>query len=245
RWIELSVYLPLMRVHGYMSDTEPWRYGSTAKSIITRCIRERKSLFPYIYSNAAEIAFNGSTLMRPFVFDFSDDEKALEQKYEYMFGKSLLISPVTEPDVTEWETYLPKNKGGWYDRQDLGKYYDGGQTVKTKIDNSFIPVFAKGGSIVVENSEIQVFSGADCEFTLYEDDGETFDYQSGKYSKTLIKWDNQKRTLTIVPKDGNLTTNHHFVIKIFCHIAHKKGNFADCTLKKEIDYSGKALKIKF
>ena len=220
RWIQLSVYLPLMRVHGYMSDTEPWKYGAEAQANIRRCIEERKQLFPYIYSNAAEVAFNGSTLMRPLVFDFYNDPKALEQKYEYMFGKALLISPVTEPDVTEWETYLPENKGGWYDRHDLGKYYDGGQTVKTKVNGSFIPVFAKGGSIVVQtglnsNTEIMVYSGADCEFTLYEDDGETLDYQSGKYSKTLIKWNNQKRTLTIEPSEGQLSAKYTFEVLAF------------------------------
>ena len=259
RWIELSVYLPLMRVHGYMSDTEPWRYGSTAKSIITRCIRERKSLFPYIYSNAAEIAFNGSTLMRPLVFDFSDDEKALEQKYEYMFGKALLISPVTEPDVTEWETYLPENKAGWYDRYDLGKYYEGGQTVKTKVNGSFIPVFAKGGSIVVQtglnsNTEIMVYSGADCEFTLYEDDGETLDYQSGKYSKTLIKWNNQKRTLTIEPSEGQLSAKYTFEVLVYepknKRVKRngdkvKKTTLDGETFHKVAEYNGKALTIKF
>ena len=252
RWIELSVYLPLMRVHGYMSDTEPWKYGSDAQSVITDCIRQRKSLFPYIYSNAAEIAFNGSTLMRPLVFDFGGDKKALEQKYEYMFGKALLISPVTEPNVTEWETYLPENKAGWFDRQNLDecKYYDGGQTVKIQINNKSIPVFAKGGSIVVQNGSdgkpmIMVYSGADCEFTLYEDDGETTDYKSGKYSKTLIKWNDKKRILTIEPLDGNLTAKHHFVVNVFCHIVHKKGNWADATLTGEVDYQGKVLQIKF
>ena len=127
RWIQLSVYLPLMRVHGYMSDTEPWKYGAEAQANIRRCIEERKQLFPYIYSNAAEVAFNGSTLMRPLVFDFYNDPKALEQKYEYMFGKSLLISPITEPNVTEWATYLPVNEGGWYHIYDMFcDHYDGG-----------------------------------------------------------------------------------------------------------------------
>jgi alpha-D-xyloside xylohydrolase len=48
--------------------------------------------------------------MRPLVFDFADDPEALKQKYEYMFGPELLISPVTEAGVSEWQTYLPKNK---------------------------------------------------------------------------------------------------------------------------------------
>ena len=121
RWIELSVYLPLMRVHGYMRNTEPWNYGKEAQTIIAHCIKERAAL-------------------RPLVFDFADDPEALAQKYEYMFGPKLLISPVTEPDATEWKTYLPKTRGRWRDRHS-GKYYAGGQTVTTQIDKTFIPVF--------------------------------------------------------------------------------------------------------
>ena len=140
RWIELSVYLPLMRVHGYMSDTEPWNYGPEAQAIITKCIKEREALRPYIEACARKVSSEGYTLMRPLVFDFADDPQALAQKYEFMFGPRLLVSPVTEPDATEWQTYLPKTAGRWRDRH-TGTYYDGGQTVTTKIDNSFIPVF--------------------------------------------------------------------------------------------------------
>ena len=140
RWIELSVYLPLMRVHGYMSNTEPWNYGPEAQQIIANCIKEREALRPYIEECARRVSTEGYTLMRPLVFDFADDPQALAQKYEYMFGPKLLISPVTEPDATEWKTYLPKTKGRWRDRHS-GQYYAGGQTVTTQVDKSFIPVF--------------------------------------------------------------------------------------------------------
>ena len=143
RWIETSVYLPLMRVHGYMSNTEPWNYGAEAQAIIAECLQEREQLRPYIEACAERIASEGYTLMRPLVFDFADDPEALQQKYEYMFGPSLLISPVTEPGVTEWKTYLPKNKGGWRDHR-TGQYYEGGQTVTTKVDIAHIPVFERG-----------------------------------------------------------------------------------------------------
>jgi len=258
RWIELSVYLPLMRVHGYMSDTEPWKYGDAAKSIIKRCIERRKQLFPYIYSNAADIAFNGSTLMRPLVFDFYNDPKALEQKYEFMFGKSLLISPVTEPDVTTWKTYLPENKGGWYDFynfHDSNKYYNGGKVVETAIDEASIPVFAKGGSIVVtkngsdmEALDIKVFAGDDAEFVLYEDDGESFEYEKGNFSKTLIVWDNKTMSLTIKPLEGNLVAKHKLNVQVAVHTVNKKRNATNiftAVLSKTVDYQGKEMKLKF
>ena len=61
-----------------------------------------------------------------------------------MFGPALLISPVTEPGVTEWKTYLPKHPGGWTEYH-TGRHYEGGQTVTTRVDKSFIPVFVKAG----------------------------------------------------------------------------------------------------
>ena len=142
RWIETSVYLPLMRVHGYMSDTEPWNYGPEAQAVIAECLKERERLRPYIEQCAERVAKEGYTLMRPLVFDFADDPEALQQKYEYMFGPDLLISPVTEPGVTEWRTYLPKQEGGWRDYR-TDRHYDGGQTVVTAVDNAHIPVFVR------------------------------------------------------------------------------------------------------
>ena len=143
RWIETSVYLPLMRVHGYMSNTEPWNYGAEAQQIIADCLKERERLQPYIDSCATAIAVQGYTLMRPLVFDFADDSEALQQKYEYMFGPKYLISPVTEPNVKEWKTYLPKNEAGWTDTR-TGIHYDGGQTVTTPVTKARIPVFVRG-----------------------------------------------------------------------------------------------------
>jgi alpha-D-xyloside xylohydrolase len=82
--------------------------------------------------------------MRPLIFDFADDPDALHQKYEYMFGPALLISPVTEPGVSTWRTYLPKHEGGWYDYR-TGEHYDGGQYVTTSVTKAQIPVFRRAG----------------------------------------------------------------------------------------------------
>ena len=142
RWIETSVYLPLMRVHGYMSNTEPWNYGDEAKQIIANCLKEREQLRPYIEACAERVAKEGYTLMRPLVFDFADDETALRQSCEYMFGPELLVSPVTEPGVKEWKTYLPKQKGGWTEIH-TNEHFDGGQYVTTKVSKAYIPVFRR------------------------------------------------------------------------------------------------------
>ena len=142
RWIQTSVYLPLMRVHGYMSNTEPWNYGEEAQRMFKLSLEERERLQPYIEMCAKRVSKEGYTLMRPLVFDFADDSEALQQKYEYMFGPSLLVSPITESGVTEWKTYLPKSEGGW-EEVHTGQHYEGGQTVTTKVFKEFIPVFVR------------------------------------------------------------------------------------------------------
>ena len=229
RWIETSVYLPLMRVHGYMSDTEPWRYGKEAQQVIAQCLKERYRLLPYIYSYAAAISTEGSTLMRPLVFDFADDAEALQQEHEYMFGRSLLINPVTEPNVTEWTTYLPRHAGGWYDRL-TGRHYEGGQQVTTAVDRSRIPVFVCAGSIVPTGPDVQstaddfhsmitlnVYPGQDASFTLYDDDGESNGYLQEQCSRMQINWDNTRQTLTLNKRKGSykgMPRQQTFVVRL-------------------------------
>ena len=229
RWIETSVYLPLMRVHGYMSDTEPWRYGKEAQQVIAQCLKERYRLLPYIYSYAAAISTEGSTLMRPLVFDFADDAEALQQEHEYMFGRSLLVNPVTEPNVTEWTTYLPRHAGGWYDRL-TGRHYEGGQQVTTAVDRSRIPVFVCAGSIVPTGPDVQstaddfhsmitlnVYPGQDASFTLYDDDGESNGYLQEQCSRMQINWDNTRQTLTLNKRKGSykgMPRQQTFVVRL-------------------------------
>ena len=241
RWIEISVYLPLMRVHGYMSNTEPWNYGAEAQRIIATNLKRRYELLPYIYSNTAEVSFKGSTLMRPLVFDFADDSEALSQKHEYMFGRSLLVSPVTEPGVTKWKTYLPKSKGGWYDYHTL-QHYDGGQTVTTDVDLSYIPVFVRAGSILpLDGDRVMVFPGADGSFTLYEDDGTTTDYEQGASSTIYFDWEQQRQHLTIGKRVGNFDgMSKRRTFKVL--MVEENSNI---KYVKDLQYNGKPIMTRF
>ena len=247
RWVQAGTFLPLMRVHGYMSNTEPWNYGPEAQRIITDYIRLRYKFMPYIYSEAAQVTFNGSTIMRPFVFDFPDDQEALKQDASYMFGKSLLISPVTEGGVSEWKVYLPENESGWYDWW-TGEKLDGGQYIQAKVDIETIPVYVKGGSIiptgpqkqhVAEKSDepvvINIYPGDDASFTLYEDEGVNYNYEKGAYSNIEMDWDDESRTLTIEKREGSFTgmqKNRKFTVNLMGQT-------------KTVDYNGKEVTVRF
>ena len=140
RWVQTATFLPFMRVHGYMSDTEPWRYGDETLSVIAKYMNLRESLRPYILACADKVSKEGYTLMRPLVFDFAGDADALKQDCEFMFGPALLVHPVTEAGVTSWKTYLPECEGGWTDFW-TGEKYAGGQYVETAAGLDTIPVF--------------------------------------------------------------------------------------------------------
>lgn len=213
RWLQVGTFLPLMRVHGYMSNTEPWRYGNEVDSVARKFIGMRYELMPYIYSVSASVSRDGYTMMRPLVMDFTTDENALQQKYEYMFGPSLLVSPIVEGGVKEWSTYLPEGCG-WYDFRN-GKRYDGGTIALTKETIATIPVFAKAGSIIpmkqagqfaADNADspidLHVYPGADCTFTLYEDEGDNYNYEKGAFSTIPIIWEDSTRRLTIGKRKG-------------------------------------------
>ncbi len=245
RWIQASVFLPMMRVHGYMSDTEPWLYGDDAEKIITDCIKLRYRLLPYIYSEAAMVTRQGSTIMRPLLFDFADDSYASRLGTEYMFGHSLLVCPVTEAGVNTWSTYMPETAGGWYDFW-TGAHYAGGGTVATEADLSKIPVFVKAGSILPTTTamqstadaprspiELTIYPGSDGAFDLYEDDGTSYEYEEGQYSIIPLRWDNASRRLFIGASCGlRKPANTKFTIII--------GN-----IKADVDYSGEEVSLQF
>jgi alpha-D-xyloside xylohydrolase len=155
---------------------------------------------------------NGSTIMRPLVMDFKSDATAIAQSYQYMFGKSFLVAPITEPGVTEWNVYLPKSTS-WYNFW-TGKRFTGGQLIKTDAPQDKIPLFVKAGSIIPmgkfiqstsEKSntiEIRIYTGADGQFNLYSDEGDNYNYEKGKYTVIPFKWNEQQQILTIDKQQG-------------------------------------------
>ncbi|HOO85695.1 MAG TPA: glycoside hydrolase family 31 protein, partial [Prolixibacteraceae bacterium] len=84
RWYQWSVFNPIFRMHGYMSETEPWKYGQKVEDNMRKMLNLRYQLLPYIYSEAWQIS-QGSTIMRPLVMDFANDAEAVKQAYEFMF----------------------------------------------------------------------------------------------------------------------------------------------------------------
>ena len=151
RWIQVAVYLPFMRVHGYMSRTEPWNYSEETQKNFREQINLRNRIMPYILECAEKVSKENYTMMRPLVFDFPNDTEALKQQTEYMFGPSLLVCPVTEPGIKTMRIYLPEYEEGWvefnpYPEATLSRStfpIAGGQYITVPVFDTKIPVFVK------------------------------------------------------------------------------------------------------
>ena len=255
RWFQWGVFNPVFRIHGYQTETEPWKYGDTVENNMRSMMNLRYRLMPYIYSEAWQVSKKGSTIMRPLVMDFSSDTKAVGQAYEYMFGKAMLVAPVTEP-ATTWDVYLPK-LFTWYDFW-TGKSFNGGQTVKAAAPADKIPVFVKGGSIIPmgklmqftnekpnDTLEVRIYKGADAEFNLYEDEGDNYNYEKGKYTVISFIWNEKLQTLTVSKLQG--AYSGYLAKRIFNIVFVSEGNGAgikDAVVKKAVVYNGISITIK-
>nr|MDA3879815.1 DUF5110 domain-containing protein [Prolixibacteraceae bacterium] len=212
RWHQWGAFNPIFRVHGYQSETEPWKYGEHVEDNMRKMLNLRYRLLPYIYSEAWKVS-NGSTMMRPLVMDFRNDESAVEQAYEYMFGNAFLVAPITEPGVTSWDVYLPEAPA-WYNFW-TGGHFNGGQTIQTNAPLDIMPLFVKAGSIVPMGSmvqysdekpddelEIRIYKGANGSFVLYEDESDNYNYENGMFATIEFNWDDENKTLTISDQNG-------------------------------------------
>jgi alpha-D-xyloside xylohydrolase len=256
RWYQWGTFNPIFRVHGYQTETEPWKYGQKVEDNMRKMLNLRYRLLPYIYSEAWQVTKNGSTMMRPMVMDFNGDATAVNREYQYMFGKALLVAPITEPGISEWNVYLPKSVS-WYDFW-TGKRFNGGQTIKTDAPLNKIPLFVKAGSIIpigkliqytgeksADTLEIRVYKGANGKFELYEDEGDNYNYEKGKYTIISFKWDEKRQSLTISDRQGKYTGSILKRIFNVVVVNEKKGFGIDAgSVGKKVSYVGTKMEIK-
>lgn len=248
RWFQWGAFNPVFRIHGYQTETEPWNYGDTVMHDMRLMLELRYKLLPYIYATAWQVTRNGSTMMRPLVMDFPGDTAAIAQPYEYMFGKALLVAPVTTPGAQDLQVYLPED-AGWYDFW-TGAPFKGAQIVKADAPLSRIPLFVRSGAILpmgpiaqstadakTDSLEIRVYTGADGAFTLYFDESDGYNYEKGKHQEIPIHWDERRKTLSIGAAIGDYTgALHHRIFHIIT--VNPQG-----ISSRFLTYNGKAIRV--
>jgi alpha-D-xyloside xylohydrolase len=130
-----------------------------------------------------------------------------------MFGKGLMVAPVIQPAADVRTVYLP-GKDAWYDFWS-GKRLDGGRVIAAKADINTIPVFMRAGTILplgpmkqyadqpsTEATELRVYPGRDGSFLLYDDEGDGYGYEQGRYATVMLTWNEAQHRFTLGKRSG-------------------------------------------
>ena len=172
-----------------------------------------------VWDMTDEFMFGRSILAAPIVDPQYTEEKVIRTNAMTGWDRKEVKSEGVNSEKLDWTTtktaikYLPKGTE-WYDFW-TGKQYKGGQNVTIETAFDRVPMFVRAGSIVPmgpemqyvgekswDNLELRVYPGADGQFVLYEDEGDSYNYEKGAYSIINIKWNERARTLTIGARQG-------------------------------------------
>lgn len=233
RRIQTMVFSALTQVDCWYMDNPPWfninrkennagnRQADADEN--TRIVREllnlRMTLVPYLYTAFMDYRNKGIPPFRAVVADYPNDPATWDIDLQYFVGPSLLVAPVVAGQTSR-EVYLPE--GDWYDFWNKKKY-EGRRKIKVEVPLEQIPVFVKSGTLLPLAEPLQYLPGNVCfdvtvhvfgegttPFTLYEDDGRTFDYRKGEQNEIILKWQDDSGTAT---KSGTWQTTPRYNIK--------------------------------
>jgi alpha-glucosidase (family GH31 glycosyl hydrolase) len=209
----------------------------------------RYQLMPYTYTLCREAYDTGMPLMRALWLHYPDDKQVRGQSQEYLWGRDMLIAPVYEKGATSRAVCLPA--GTWYDWWDNSRH-DGGTTVTRKVDLATMPIYVRAGSIipfdpvrqymaqpVTEPTTLKVYSGANGEFTMYEDDGNSQNYLQNNGTWTKLSWDDAAKKLTISAGPPTGVTNESTAPREF------KVELLPAGTVKTVAYDGRRAEVAF
>ena len=216
RWMQVGMLYPLMRGHSALSTAqhEPWVFGDKVENICREYMELRYRLLPYIYTLFWESTNTGAPILRPLLYHFPNDPQTYTLSDQVMLGSSLLAAPVYRPGVECRVVYLPE--GRWYDWWS-GEVFDGPTHILADAPLERMPLYVRAGSVIpmapvmqyvderpLDQLTLRVWQGTG-EFTLYEDDGRTFEYQTGGYYTTncRVRTEGQQIIIEIGERQGN------------------------------------------
>lgn len=259
RWYQFGSFCPLFRSHGQFPYREIYNIAPEGTAYYNSMLyynKLRYRLMPYLYSIAGHVYQDNSTLMRGLAMDFSSDTAVLHIADQYMFGPALLVSPVHEYKARTRNIYLPANTG-WYDLY-TGAYFAGGEHIQASAPLDTLPLFVKAGSILpvgpameytsqqpADTITLYVYTGANAQFTLYEDEGLNYNYEKGAFSTIALQYDETTHTLSIGSRHGQfqgMLTHRSF--RVVTISKEKPLAFNPDTPKgKLIAYDGKQINV--
>jgi alpha-D-xyloside xylohydrolase len=271
RWLQFGAFCPMMRSHGTDAPREIYQFGQKGDKIydaIEKFINLRYRLLPYIYSTSWDVTANQSSMMRALVMDFAKDTEALDINDQYMFGKSLLVCPVTQPmyskdtkedfsTVMTRQLYLPK-EANWFDFW-TGEKHSGGQMLTKETPIDIMPLYVRAGSILPmgprvqyatekkwDDLEIRIYPGTDGIFILYEDEFDNYNYEKGFYSTIAFQWNDAKKELIIGERKGSFPGMLNTRLFNIINVAPGSGTGMDAVKKynKVVTYTGEKVVVR-
>ena len=225
RWLQFGAATPLMRNHSMNTSPlrEPWRFGEPYTSAAKSVIEWRTRLMPYLYSLFAAAETGGTPVLAPTMFHFVGDSMTQTHNGDFMLGPAMLVAPVVSAGASTRSIYLPAGSD-WIDYY-TDELTPGGRTITVNAPVHQLPLVVRAGSIVPmgpvrqfaaqsvpdEPLLLDVFAGADGDFTLHEDDGATLAYRSGNFIDSLLQWRESPGVaqLTVSSVGGSLAAPPH------------------------------------
>jgi alpha-glucosidase (family GH31 glycosyl hydrolase) len=181
--------------------------------IVKKYLELRYRLLPYTYTAARECTETGLPLIRALWLHYPDDAAAVGRGDQFLWGRDILVSPVVEKGAAARQLYLPH--GVWFDFW-TEERLDGGREIDRAVDLETMPLHVRAGAIVPlgpvkqhvdqqvdEPLTLTVYPGADGAFSLYEDDGKSFDYRKGEWMRIDMAWRDTARRLTLRLAQGS------------------------------------------
>ena len=260
RWFQFGAFVPLFRSHGQNPYREIFNLaddGSEVYKSLVDYTHLRYRLMPYIYTLAGNTYHKDDIIMRGLVMDFPQDEKARDLNDQYLFGPAFLVSPIYEYQARQRDVYLPAGTD-WYNFH-TGQRHTGGQTLRVDAPLSRSPLFVRAGAIVPTGPAIQyadqvlnapltlnVYTGADGEFEIYEDDGRSNGYERGEWSRIPVRYNERSGSLTLgarVGKFPGMAERRQISVRWISGPSADAANF-DAEPAHRLIYTGSSLSIK-
>ena len=202
--LHFGIFLPWVQVNSWFSMMQPFYYSGVEKEMYKFYVKLRYQFIPYIYSNALEGALTGMPMVRSMPLEFPDDRNCDDMALQYMFGHQYCVSAYSNDIylpagewINVWTGELVDSKGEVVTRElpynRAGQFFvRNGAIVPTMPDVEFI------GSKPQTDFIIKVYPHGESCFTMYEDDGESYEYENGAISSTLFECSQSGKNVSIV-----------------------------------------------